>query len=284
MVETRKTEVRFTTSDPKKMLNRYLVKDIHKTWKEDFLDEDTKQVVQIERNEILFTKGTIVTQDVLAQIRFHMEAGEIKEVEVSNQQRMAFEFKNTVPHSYMAQVLIDDKKVKLLLHATSVQCAVDILKDYVELNYKHGFELIMVKKFDVSIILVDTLKKFDKDDAAIAYMKDEIDANEYENKVLADEEVNNSQSEDKKFYQIDTKVLAGEIEYEQSFVVNTFNVDRGMMIINEWLKKKEDEQERKSVESGRVYEKRELQATIEQVKVIPVSRFIPQEFSMAYLD
>lgn len=284
MVETRKTEVRFTTSDPKEMLNKYLVKDVHKTWEEDFLDEDTGTVVQIDRNSLLFTRGTVITQDVLAGIRFHMDAGDIKEVEVSNQQRVAFELKNTSLLSYMAQVVVGDKKIKLLLHATSVQSAIDILKDYIELNFKHAFEVIMVKKFDVSIILVDTLKKFDKDDAAIAYMKDEIDGMEYSRKIALDEESDASQSDDKKFYQIDTKVLAGEMEYDQSFIVNTFNVDRGMMIINEWLKKKEEEQERRSIEAGHVYEKRDLQATIEQVKAIPVSSFIPQEFSMAYMD
>ena len=129
MVETRKTEVRFTTSDPKEMLNKYLVKDVHKTWKEDFLD-DTGTVVQIDRNSLLFTRGTVITQDVLAKIRFHMDAGEIKEVEVSNQQRVAFELKNTLPQSYMAQVLVGDRKMKFLLHATGVQCAIDVLKDY----------------------------------------------------------------------------------------------------------------------------------------------------------
>lgn len=76
---------------------------MHKTWKEDFLDEDTGTVVQIDRNSLLFTRGTVITQDVLAKIRFHMDAGEIKEVEVSNQQRVAFELKNTLPQSYMAQ-------------------------------------------------------------------------------------------------------------------------------------------------------------------------------------
>lgn len=73
MVETRKTEVRFTTSDPKEMLNKYLVKDVHKTWEENFLDEDTGTVVQIDRNSLLFTRGTVITQDVLAEIRFHMD-------------------------------------------------------------------------------------------------------------------------------------------------------------------------------------------------------------------
>lgn len=284
MVETKKTEVRFTTSDPKNMLHKYLVNNVKKTWTEDFVDKDTGKVVSIERSDILFTRGTVITQDVLAEIRFHLQAGDITEVEVSNQQRVAFELKNTSLLSYMAQVVVGDKKIKLLLHATSVQSAIDILKDYIELNFKHAFEVIMVKKFDVSIILVDTLKKLEKDDAAIAYLKGEMSGEDYAEQLSIDKDSDESQPVGRKFYQIDTKILAGEAEFEQSFIVNTFNVDRGMMIINEWLKKKEEEQERNSIAAGHTYEKRDLQASIEQVKVIPVSHFIPREFSMAYID
>ncbi len=90
MIETRKTEQRYVTSDPKKMLNMYLSKRVLKTWTEDFIDEDTGETVSIERNEVLFERGTLIDQDTLAQIRFSMEADGIKDVEVSNQKRMAF--------------------------------------------------------------------------------------------------------------------------------------------------------------------------------------------------
>lgn len=84
MIETRKTEIRYVTSDPKKMLNMYLAKRVLKTWEESFIDEDTGETVTIERNEILFDRGTLIDQDTLAKIRFSMEADGIKEVEVSN--------------------------------------------------------------------------------------------------------------------------------------------------------------------------------------------------------
>ena len=58
MIETRKTETRYVTSDPKKMLNMYLAKRVLKTWEESFIDEDTGETVTIERNEILFDRGT----------------------------------------------------------------------------------------------------------------------------------------------------------------------------------------------------------------------------------
>lgn len=73
MIETRKTEQRYITSDPQKMLNMYLAKRVLKTWTEDFIDEDTQEVVSIERNEVLFERGTLIDQDILAKIRFSMK-------------------------------------------------------------------------------------------------------------------------------------------------------------------------------------------------------------------
>ena len=130
MIETRKTEIRYVTSDPKKMLNMYLAKRVLKTWEESFIDEDTGETVTIERNEILFDR---------------MEADGIKEVEVSNQNRLAFENENKFLYPYLAQAQIGDKKHKFLLYATGLENSCSILKDYIELNYMFGFTLTMVK-------------------------------------------------------------------------------------------------------------------------------------------
>ena len=62
MIETRKTEIRYKTSDPTKMLNKWIASRVLKTYTEDFVDEDTNEVVSIERNEILFDRGTLIDQ------------------------------------------------------------------------------------------------------------------------------------------------------------------------------------------------------------------------------
>ena len=67
-VITRKDEIRYTTSDPKKMLGRFLSCNVVKKWIEDFVDK-SGQVQSVERNELLFEKGTYISQDILAQIR-----------------------------------------------------------------------------------------------------------------------------------------------------------------------------------------------------------------------
>ena len=74
----------FRTSDPKEMLHKFLPKHVLKTWKEDFLDEATGDVITIERNEVIVESGEI-TQDKLQQIQFAIQAGDIEDVEVSNE-------------------------------------------------------------------------------------------------------------------------------------------------------------------------------------------------------
>lgn len=286
MTETRKTELRYVTSDPKKMLNMYLAKRVLKTWTEDFVDESTGKVVSIERNEVLFERGTLIDQDVLTQIRFCMEADGIKEVEVSNQKRMAFENENKCLYPYIAQAQIGDKKYKFLLYATGLDNVIAILKDYIELNYQSGFTLTMAKEFDSCIILTDNLKERKVDSASEAYLKNEISSEEYLDAMDSENTENEEPKPDeKKFYQIGTKVVFDDEEERiQTFVVHTFSVDRAMMLITHWIKNKEDEYEKQAKEKGYEYEKREIHTSIESAKPIPVGRFISREFSMAYVD
>lgn len=286
MTETRKTELRYVTSDPKKMLNMYLAKRVLKTWTEDFVDESTGKVVSIERNEVLFERGILIDQDVLTQIRFCMEADGIKEVEVSNQKRMAFENENKCLYPYIAQAQIGDKKYKFLLYATGLDNVIAILKDYIELNYQSGFTLTMAKEFDSCIILTDNLKERKVDSASEAYLKNEISSEEYLDAMDSENTENEEPKPDeKKFYQIGTKVVFDDEEERiQTFVVHTFSVDRAMMLITHWIKNKEDEYEKQAKEKGYEYEKREIHTSIESAKPIPVGRFIPREFSMAYVD
>lgn len=284
MIETRKTEQRYVTSDPAKMLNMYLAKSVYKTWNEDFIDEDTQEKITIERNELLFTRGTLIDQDTLVRIRFSMEADGIKEVEVSNQKRMAFENENKCLFPYIAQAQISDKKYKFLLYATGLENVITILKDYIELNYQSGFTLTMAKEFDSCIILTDNLKERKVDSVSEAYLKDEISSEEYLDAIDTEDTEEETKPNEKKFYQIETKVtFDDEEERTQTFVVHTFNVDRAMMLISHWLKNKEEEYEKKAKEKGHEYEKKDIHTSIESAKPIPVGRFIPKEFSMAYV-
>ena len=293
MIQSRKTEERYFTSDPKKMLGRYLVNKLCRTWTETFMDEDTGDTVPVERREVLFEKGTQITQDNLAKIRFYMAEGSVKEVEVSNQRRVCYEMKNERLYPYMAQVSIGDKKHKVLLYATGVENAITIIKDYVELNFEGMFDILMVKEFESCIVLLDKLKgmkySFERD-----FCSGKISAEEFlqELALQVDEEEREKEQEErkpKKWYKINSKIVTADKEGNErteffQFVVNSTSAERANMLINVYLKQKQDEERQRATEKGNVFDEELITAAIEESAIIPIGVFIPKEFSEVYKD
>ena len=65
-------EIKVSKAGLKKVLGRKLAARVLKTWHEDFVDEDTGEVVSIERNEIVFDRDTILEKEHVDEI---IEAG-----------------------------------------------------------------------------------------------------------------------------------------------------------------------------------------------------------------
>ena len=61
-------EVKVSKAGLKKVLGRKLAARVLKTWHEDFVDEDTGEVVSIERNEIIFDRDTILDKEHVDEI------------------------------------------------------------------------------------------------------------------------------------------------------------------------------------------------------------------------
>ena len=61
-------EIKVSKAGLKKVLGRKLAARVLKTWHEDFVDEDTGEVVSIERNEIIFDRDTILDKDHVDEI------------------------------------------------------------------------------------------------------------------------------------------------------------------------------------------------------------------------
>ncbi|MDP5172719.1 MAG: DNA-directed RNA polymerase subunit beta [Bacteroidia bacterium] len=61
-------EVKISKANLKKITGRKLAARILRTWTEDFVDEDTGEVVSITRNEVLFERDHIIEKDELDQI------------------------------------------------------------------------------------------------------------------------------------------------------------------------------------------------------------------------
>jgi DNA-directed RNA polymerase subunit beta len=61
-------EIKVSKSGLKKVLGRKLAARVLKTWHEDFVDEDTGEVVSIERNEIILDRDTILEKEHVEEI------------------------------------------------------------------------------------------------------------------------------------------------------------------------------------------------------------------------
>lgn len=295
-IETRKDEIRYKTLEPSKMLNKYIVSRVLKKWSESFIDEDTGETVAVERSQTLYERGTLITQDVLTKIQFDIQSEELKEpIEVSNQRRDAFELEQTALVPWTAKVSIGDRNVKFILYATTLESVLEILRDYVELNYNGGFSISEVKESTRCIILTDRLndKKLSGSDIDKAYLKGEIDFDTYvetrEDAKETEEEDTNSDT-GKKFYQLDLIIKWHQEEdddsgeYTAPFVVHTFDTDRALLLINAYLQAREQKMKHEAEEKGESYRTKTFQLTIEKAAPIPIGRYIPKEFSLAYCE
>lgn len=296
MIETRKNEIRYTTSDPQRMLNKYTTSQILRTWQETAVGDDG-QKTSIERHEVLLDKGILITNSVLTEIKFWMQEGSIKEIEVSNQNRMAYLQENTRMYPYKAAVTIDRKRYSFLLYALSAQNAIYILNDYVELNFSGGYNIIDLKELDFCVILVDKLKSVRQrnQELDVAYLNDEISMQEYVDGKLDESEEDSYEDGEEdtlklKFYQIGAKITMRlddipDEEYNQTFIVQTFSAVRANLIIEKYLRDKQEERYLQSLSNPNVnFVRKYIISAIEESKIINVGRFIPRSFSEVYQE
>lgn len=299
MIENKKTEERYYTSDPSRMVGKYITQRVYRTYIQELIDKDSGKVESIERHEILFDRGILITPDVLEEIKFWINEGSIKGIEVSNQKRLSFTQENTYMFPYRTMAKIDGKKHSFLLYALSVQNVIEIITDFIELNYSGGFTITDIKELDYCVVLVDKLKSIKQRNLEldIAYLNDEITMEEYmDSKIDNKSENENANIEDDsddlklKFYQIGAKIISridendtNEEEYSQTFIVQTFSAVRANLIIEKFL---QDQQEKLYIESlshpDKNFIKKQIMSFIEESKIISIGRFIPKIFSEAY--
>lgn len=175
--------------------------------------------------------------------------------------------------------------------------ALDILNDYIELNFIGSYSVKDIKELDYCVILVDKLKSVKQRNLEldVAYLADEISMEEYLNEKI-DEESSGSVEDSEndslklKFYQIGAKIIMRlddheDEEFNQVFIVQTFSAVRANLIIEKYLR---DRQEIRYAESllhpEMNFVKKEILSFIEESKIINVGGFIPRQFSEAYRE
>lgn len=298
-VESRKSEIRYVTNDPAKMLGKWIARRALKTWYEDYKDEDTGEKVSVERNEILLERGTYISQEVLCTIKFLMEEGSLKEVEVSNQNRQGMLLENRSFLPYKGVAKIDGKRKTFLLYANSVANALVIMVDYIELHYKGGFEITDIKEMEYCVVIIDRLKSAEVRiyELDAAYLRGEMSVEDFAeatcDKIIQgnpDADKDDDKKETKKFYQIGAHVVLhddkeGDIEEDHTFIVQTISAVRANMLIEKWLRDKQEERFRESLKHPeRTFVRYQINSYIEESKILPIGCFIPVNFSEVYND
>ena len=81
-------EVKATREELEKNIGKTLVARVLKTWNEDFVDEDTGEVMYIERNEIVVDRETVLDEEVIEKIL----AADVNYVIVRNEEANATEY------------------------------------------------------------------------------------------------------------------------------------------------------------------------------------------------
>ncbi len=151
-IETRKDEIRYRTADQRRMVGKFLAEKVCKKWVEDFADQETGEVISVERTTILFEGGKYIDESLAQSICFHIQCGDIADVEVSNQRRIARPEKNYYLRPYTATAVIGEKRKKFILQAQSAAQAIEVVTDYIELKYTSLFVVDSVKAMPGCII------------------------------------------------------------------------------------------------------------------------------------
>lgn len=260
-VITRKNEERFFTSDPAEMKGKYTATDVLKKWVEDFVDEDTGRVESIERQELIVRRGEWIEGDILAKIQFYIQSKEIEGVEVSNQRRQATLFENGSLFPWSVTARINGKNRRFLLYAFSINSAVEIAKDYIELKFKGGFDFKDAKMFDSCFFLKTDLPEGTEGQTPA---EAEDDPTEHS------------------FYKIEIELRTDDFTTTYTFVLQAKNIDAAMVRIKEWILDKLNRENRKRNKSAGEDSTPEFTTVLKSGVVIPCYRIIEREFSKAY--
>ena len=261
VVQTRYNECRGMAYLPEDMRGLYVAAPLKRTWKQDLFDEETGEVTSVDRSELIAAAGTKIDDDLLGRIQFHMQAGDISGVEVTNQLRLGEERTafGLIPWSVTA--VIGKKRRKLLLYADSARMALDVAKDWIELNCSGTFHIVGLKMFDHCVFIKDPQKE-----------------------AVPSESAEEQDDETPEFYKVEVALRYRDtgITRNDTFVLLTRDVDTAVMAIQNWIV----HEVKNNPDMDDVQKKAALdfELTVISGVTIPCYGFIEREFSDAYMQ
>lgn len=272
-IETRKDEIRYRTDDTRRMVGKFFASNVFKTWYEEVLDSDTWEVISIERNDLLFEVGKYIDEETAQSISFHIQCGDITDVEVSNQRRIARPDKRYSLLPFKATAVIGNKRKSFILQAQSATLAIEVVTDFIELNFTSRFVVDSVKAMPGCIILNDRFRRA---------------VEEVEGGNEAGEETPDGEEarDDTKYYRIEADIVAKREDDEDEprpssydFIVKTRDIDTAKAVITAWLNtqlKKEAEKEGREITA--------FEVSLTSASPFNLNAIIPYAFCAAYKE
>lgn len=205
-------ENRFTTDLPEMMVGMYAAEDIRRHWTDDITDEDTGDIVTVDRSELVLERGTLIDADVASRLAFHLQAGDITGVAVTDVQRTGRLYERGGFMPWKVTFAVGTKTETLILYARSLDDASAIAKDYIERSRKGYFSLQTVASFKECIVIEKEFKEDEMRDA---------DGNPIE----------------RAFYQLDTAAHWREGDFAEChvFIALARDVDEARAQVEEWI-------------------------------------------------
>lgn len=301
-VQTRHNEVLLLAKTPEDMFGMYAAENIYHVWNEDFKDQDSGEIVSVERKQLLFERGTYFDNRNIDTVRFHFDAGELTEALVSNQCRIGNEIDHWGLQAYKVKVSINGKNNVFVCQARSLTMAHEIVKDWCELHLEKPFLIVSITELSTGIILNAALKK--REEVAENSAEVSTEASEISEKAeeVAEEPLPSLEEEAAPDPNDDVDLGGEELEaaaskksssgyYEVQLEIHYQYNDRDLKHtdIKSFLVEAKDADAARDACFGYIDMTREDNESVEEIRIISASPFscykvIEREFTAAYID
>ena len=250
------------------MIGYYLAEPLSKTWTEDFMDSDTGEIVSIDRQEIILRRGELITPEQAQSISFYQQSGDItKPVKLTDQRRQAEEYNTASLKPYKVTASINSKRHKFILEAQTVELAMEVARDWIELNYKGDFTIVGATALSNVILLNSNIERFKADGET--------------------EEVSGtgeSDGETTRYYMADAEVTINYLEDEPSehnftFIVKTLDVDTAKAAATAWISAKVRKNHNETADGKEIAS---VKTTLTAAKPFACAALINRAFCEAY--
>lgn len=254
-METKKTETLkkvYNSDELVEYIDWYLAENALKRYTKTLTNEVTGEIEQIEKTELLFEKGTKIEGDIYPKINFALQSGDLESIIISNQCRVAEEkYKGISVYFALVEIDINGKtsKARLLFFAESIPQAIEMLKDYIELNYTGSYRIINVKEYNTDLL-------FQSEE------KEESEKDEYREYIFYNILASTVNKDDPKY-----------IFRNLNAVIKAYEIDSALKILDNWAQNFYKDMEEEN-----------FILKLREAKIITANEIIPRDFSLAYCN